>query len=496
MGTPKVTCARCAVGGERYGGTVKDVAIIGGGVVGCAIAREASRYRLDVCLFEREVEVGFGTSKANSGIIHGGHHTAPGTLKAELVWRGNRMWRDLARELGFGFRQNGDLTVAFDDQELQTLQAIEELGAERGVTGLELWGPDRIHREEPNVTREALGALLGPTAGVVNPYEACFALIDDAVDNGIELRVAAGVDAIEIADDHLVVFSDGERTPVRVVINAAGLFADHVSRMVGLDDLVIGARKGEEYLLDRRLAGIVKHTIFPCPTRTSKGVLVIPTFDGTIMVGPTADPVDDKDDLSTTAEGGSRVFEMARRLVPGISERDCIAEFAGLRAITPDDDFVIGPTAVPGFFNVAGIQSPGLTAAPAIAELIVDMIAESGLDLEPKPELTPPAPRPVRVSELTVPELEMLAFRDCRYAHVVCRCELVTEGEIADAIGRGARTLDGLKFRTRAGMGRCQGGFCTSRCMQLLADAQGVSMADVTKRGPGSWIVREREEAG
>jgi glycerol-3-phosphate dehydrogenase len=494
MVSAKVTCATCAPGGERYGGTVKDVAIVGGGVVGCAIARELSRYRLDVCLFEREVEVGFGTSKANSGIIHGGHHTASGTLKADLVWRGNRMWRDLAGELGFGFLQNGDLTVAFDDEELRTLEEIEAIGAERGVTGLELWSPDRIHREEPNVSREALGALLGPTAAVVNPYEACFALIDDAVDNGVELRVGTSVDEIEVADDHLVIFSDGDRTPVRAVINAAGLFADHISRMVGLDDLVIGARKGEEYLLDKRLSGIVEHTIFPCPTPTSKGVLVIPTFDGTIMVGPTADTVDDKEDLSTTTEGASQVFDMARRLVPGISERDCIAEFAGLRAIAPNDDFVIGPTAVPGFINVAGIQSPGLTAAPAIAEMIVGVLVDSGLDLDPKPDLNRPAPRPVRVSELTVPELEIQAFRDPRYAHVVCRCELVTEGEIADAIDRGARTLDGLKFRTRAGMGRCQGGFCTSRCMQLLADAADGPMSEVTKRGPGSWIVRERED--
>jgi glycerol-3-phosphate dehydrogenase len=212
------------------------------------------------------------------------------------------------------------------------------------------------------------------------------------------------------------------------------------------------------------------------------------------MVGPTAEPIDDKEDLTTTTEGGNRVFDMARRLVPGISERDCIAEFAGLRAVSAGDDFVIGPTAVPGFFNVAGIQSPGLTAAPAIAEMVVELLGDAGLDLDPRRELAPSAPRPVRASELTTPELEMLAFRDRRYAHVVCRCELVTEGEIADAIDRGARTLDGLKFRTRAGMGRCQGGFCTSRCMQLLADDQGVPLSEITKRGPGTWIVRARED--
>ncbi len=472
---------------------VKDVVVIGGGVVGCAIARALTHYRIDVALVEREVEVGFGTSKANSGIIHAGHHTTPGTVKGELVWRGNQMWQDLANELGFGFFQNGDLTIAFDEDELLTLETIESIGKERGVTGLELWGPDRIHREEPNVSKEALAALHGPTAAVVNPYEACFALIDDAVDNGLQLLVGRPVTAITPEGSHLVVHVGDEHIATRCVINAAGLYADRVCRMVGIE-LPIRARKGEEYLLDKRLSGIVRRTIFPCPTPTSKGILVIPTYDGTIMVGPTAELVDDKEDLSTTSAGAAHVFEMAQRLVPGISERDCIAEFAGLRAVAPDDDFVIGATRVPGFINAAGVQSPGLTAAPAIAEEIVALIADGGLDLSPKPDLKSPAPRPVRVSELGLSELEQLVFSDNRYAHIVCRCEMVTEGEIADAIERGARTLDGVKFRTRAGMGRCQGGFCTSRCMQLLSDAHDVPIHDITKRGPGTWVVCEREE--
>ena len=470
---------------------VKDVVIVGGGVVGCAIARELTRYKLDVALLEGEVEVGFGTSKANSGIIHGGHHTSPGTVKGRLVWRGNQLWRTLATQLGFGFLQNGDLTVAFDDAELQTLEEIETVGQERGVTGLELWGPDRIHREEPNVSMDALGALFGPSAAVVNPYEACFALIDDAVANGLDLRTAAPVTEIHVEGSHLVVEFGGTRLSTRSVVNAAGVHADRICRMVGLD-LPIRARKGEEYLLDKRLEGIVRRTIFPCPTPTSKGVLVIPTYDGTIMVGPTAEIVEDKSDLSTTSAGAARVFGLAQRLVPGISERDCIAEFAGLRAVAPGDDFVIGATDVPGFFNVAGIQSPGLTAAPAIAEEVVGLLAGAGLDAAPRSDLQAPMPRPVRVSELDVSKLEGLAFQDPRFAHVVCRCEFVTEGEIADAIDRGARTLDGLKFRTRAGMGRCQGGFCTSRCMQLLSDAHDVPLPEITKRGPGSWIVCER----
>jgi len=278
-----------------------------------------------------------------------------------------------------------------------------------------------------------------------------------------------------------------------MVVNAAGVHAEVIARLVGLTEPVIRGRKGEEYLLDKRLAGIVSRTIFPCPTPTSKGILVIPTFDETIMVGPTAEAVEDLEDVRTSATGSETVFALARRLVPGISERDCIAEFAGVRAVTPNNDFLIGPTDVPGFVNVAGIQSPGLTAAPSIAELVVQILAEEGLNLSLRSDFRGSMPRPVHAALLSIEELAELATKDPQYAHVVCRCELVTEAEIRDAFVRGARTLDGLKFRTRAGMGRCQGGFCTSRSMNLLAEMSGQPMTEVTKRGSGSWIVREPE---
>ncbi|MDJ0955184.1 MAG: NAD(P)/FAD-dependent oxidoreductase [Acidimicrobiia bacterium] len=471
---------------------MKDVTIIGGGVIGCAIARELTRYRLDVLLVESEVEVGFGTSKSNSGIIHGGHHTEPGTLKGELAWAGNQRWVRLAQELGFGFRRNGDLTVAFDESDVEVLERIALQGRERDIPGVEIWGPERIRLEEPNLNQDIIAAVDGPTAGVVNPYEACFALIECAVANGLELRVNAPVTAIEQGADGLLVHAGGDEIPTRFVINAAGVHAEKVARMVGLLEPSIRGRKGEEYLLDKRLAGIVQRTIFPCPTPNSKGILVIPTFDGTIMVGPTAQAVEDLDDVTTTAVGAASTFDLARRLVPGISERDCIAEFAGVRAVAADNDFVIGPTSVAGFFNAAGIQSPGLTAAPAIAELLVTMLGDAGLDLSPRPEFRRTMPRPVHAASISIGELTELAERDRDFARVVCRCELVTEAEIHDAIRRGARTLDGLKFRTRAGMGRCQGGFCTPRCMQLLAaDADG-GMSDITKRGDGSWLVLDR----
>jgi glycerol-3-phosphate dehydrogenase len=472
-----------------------DVLIVGGGVVGCAIARELSRYRLRVALVERACEVGLGTSKANSGIIHGGHRAHDGTRKGPLEWRGNRLWAELAEELPFGFERIGDLTVAFDVDEVATLHALLEQGRRRGVPGLELWDGERLRREEPSLSADIVAALHAPTTAVVNPYEACFTLAESAVRNGLELFLETTVTAIDRAEGGFVVQTDrAGALGARFVVNAAGLFGDDVARMVGLDGTTLRARKGEEYLLDKRLAGSVRRVVFPCPSPTSKGILVIPTFDGTLMVGPTATPAE-KDDLTTTALGSAEVFEGARRLAPGISEGDCIAQFAGLRAVAEGDDFVIGPTSVPGFYNVIGIQSPGLTAAPAIALDVVAGLSGEGLPLDPKDDFVPGLEPPVRFVAMTHEERERLVRSDPRYARIACRCEVVTEGEVLDAIVRGARTMDGIKFRTRAGMGRCQGGFCAWRCMHLLSAAAGMPIERVTKRGGGSWIAIPRVEA-
>ena len=276
------------------------------------------------------------------------------------------------------------------------------------------------------------------------------------------------------------------------MVNAAGLYAGEIAEMAGVRTFTIHPRKGEEYLLDKRLQGLVKRVIFPCPTPVSKGILIIPTYDGTIMVGPTADPVEDKGDLTTSTTGAEAVFAQVQELAPGISARDCIAEFAGLRAAADGEDFIIGPTARQGFINVAGIQSPGLTAAPAIAEMVVDILRDEGLVMDANPAFEPALPKPVKFAALSTADQMALSDCDRRYAHLACRCELVTEGEVVDAIERGARTLDGIKFRTRAGMGRCQGGFCTARCMQLLARTRDIPMTAVTKKGSGSWLVIDR----
>ncbi len=467
-----------------------DVAIVGGGVTGCAIARALSRYRVRTALLEKQAEVAFGTTKTNSGIIHAGHQTAAGTLKGELEVRGNRMFDDLARELNFGFRRIGEIVVAMTEADLPALEDLQRLGQSRSVPGLEIWTREKLRREEPNLSSALVGALVAPTAGVVNPYEFAFALVENAMENGLDLKVDSPVVRIDVEDHGLTVHTPRERVRTRFVVNAAGVFADAIAALVGLDDFTIRPRKGEEYMLDRRLKGLVKRVVFPVPKKTTKGTLIIPTYDGTMMVGPTAQDVDDREDVTTTYAGSDEVFGFVKKLCPSITERDCIAEFAGLRAVSSTNDFIIGPTAVPGFINVAGMQSPGLTAAPAIAEYVLDILGREGLGLVSREDFVPHVAGPPRFAQLPTDEQRRLIEGDPRFSKIVCRCELVTEAEIHDAIDHGARTLDGIKFRSRAGMGRCQGGFCTSRAMDILARRLEVPVESITKRGGGSWIVR------
>ncbi|MCK5800861.1 MAG: NAD(P)/FAD-dependent oxidoreductase [Deltaproteobacteria bacterium] len=474
-----------------------DVAIIGGGVSGCAIARELSRYRLRVILLERQAEVGFGTTKTNSGIIHAGHHSSPETLKGRLVVRGNALFDQLHEALGFGFRRVGEIVVARTEDDLATLKDLQRLGEEKGVPDLEMWKPKRLQREEPNLSRKLLGALYAPTAGVINPYEFAFALIESAVDNGVELWVDSPVEAIETDPDGEVLHLDTPkgRVSTRFAINAAGIFADHVAALVGLDDFAIHPRKGEEYMLDKRLKGLVRHLVFPTPTKVSKGVLIIPTYDGTLMVGPTADDTDDRYDVSTSEAGSKKIFDFIQKICPAIRSRDTITEFAGLRAVASGNDFIIGPTKVRGFINVAGIQSPGLTAAPAVAEHVAKILRDEGLELKRKNSFRPHVRRVERFASLDTEGRQAAIARDKRFARVICRCELITEAEIEDAIDHGARTLDGIKFRSRAGMGRCQGGFCTSRCLNILSRRLDQPIETLTKRGGGSWLVTPLENA-
>lgn len=473
-----------------------DVAIVGGGVIGCAIARELSRYHLDVVLLERNAEVAFGTTKTNSGIIHPGHDTPATTLKGRLVVRGNAMFDQLKRELNFGFERIGALTWIRDPEDVPALQALLQQGIEKGVPGLEWWDQDRLRREEPNLARDLLAAIHAPSGGVINPYEFCFALIESAMKNGVELRVDCPVSSITAVDGYLEVGTPMGPLASRFVLNCAGVHSDVIARMVGCEDVRIVHRKGEEYMLDKRLQGVIRRLVFPLPTRKTKGTLIIPTYDGTLMVGPTAHDVPDKEDVATTPAGAAEIFEYVSRLCPSIHPSDAITAFAGLRAVSDSGDFIIGPTSTRGFLNVAGIQSPGLTSAPSIAKYVRDLLREEGLPLHDKDDFDPYVDGPPRFAQRSHADQAALVAADPRFGRIVCRCELVTEAEIHAAIDHGARTIDGVKFRCRAGMGRCQGGFCTSRIVTILSDRLGIPPEQVTKRGGGSWILMPMDAPG
>ncbi len=480
-----------------------DVVIIGAGVVGAAIARQLSRYKLKVALLEKEADVSFGTSKANSGIIHGGFHAEPGTLKSKFAAKANRMFDGLCEELDFPFERRGELMVAFSEEDIRVLQTYYERGQANNVPYMELLGRERTLELEPNLSQDIVGALHAPTAGIICPYEYCFALVGNAVENGVELLLnhkvtwigKKGRDSFEIETEA------GTTLKSQFVVNAAGLYADEIAGFVGVADFKILPRKGEEYLLDRRVGTLVKKVIFPVPSKTSKGMLVIPTVDGPVMVGPTALDIDNKDDYSTTREGLNSVFEHAQKMVPAIRQSDIITSFVGLRPAATGGDFIIGKTKVTGFINAAGIQSPGLTASPVIGEFVKDILLREGLKLEADPTFDPSKrKRFTKVRHLIdsrdYDKLREVIKKDKEYSKLVCRCENVTEAEIVAAIKRGHITMDGIKFATRAGTGRCQAGFCTSRIMEILHRETGMSFDQITKKGPGSEVVLKELQKG
>ena len=348
--------------------------------------------------------------------------------------------------------------LAMAPDQVPTLEHYRRQGVERGVNGLEIWDGERVRREEPALSNGVVAGLHAPTAGVVNPYEVCFSLIESARVNGVEILVDSPVEGITRDGDGVFNLLAGQRVVhARFVVNAAGAVRQR-GRPHGRRRQLPHPPPQRRGIPARQTAqGLVKRIIFPCPTPQSKGILVIPTYDGTLMVGPTAVFVEDKDERTTSAAGGDEIFSAVRRFVPGISERDCIAEFAGLRAVADGEDFIIGPSAQKGFINCAGIQSPGLTASPAIAERIAAILRDEGLEMAPDPAFQPRISKRVLFASLPLAEQVRLAAEDSRYGRIGCRCEQISEREIIDAIHAGARTLDGIKFRTRAGMGRCQG---------------------------------------
>ena len=462
-----------------------DVAVIGAGVTGCAAARELSRWNLAVCVAEREEDVCSGTSKANSAIVHAGFDAEPGSLKARFNVEGNRMMEELSKELDFEFKRNGSLVLSFDPEAHPALEALYEKGQANGVEGLRIISGDEARQMEPNLTDAVAEALYAPTGGIVCPFGLTIALAENACDNGVEFLFNTGIQDIRRENGEYVLEAADCRIRAAIVVNAAGVYADVFHNMVSERKLHITPRKGDYCLLDKEAGGHVSHTIFQLPTAMGKGILVTPTVHGNLLLGPTAVDVDDPNGVDTTAAGLAEVAEKAALGVEDLPLRQVITAFAGLRAHEDGHEFIIEEVAdAPGFFDCAGIESPGLSSAPAIGQLVAAQVSQA-LHLPENPDFCPtrqaiPDPR-----KLSFEARQALVARDPAYGRIICRCEEISEGEIREAIRRGARSLDGVKRRTRAGMGRCQGGFCAPRVMELL-EQSGIPWQQLTAKAGGT----------
>lgn len=472
-----------------------DVAVIGAGVVGSLITRELSKYNLKVALLERCNDCAMGATKANSAIVHAGFDAKPGTLKAKLNVRGVELMKSFCKELNVPLQNNGALVVAFTEEELPHLDDLVERGKANGVPGVKVINRDELVELEPNIGETAIGALLAPTSSIVCPYELTIAGVENAVTNGAEFIRNCKVEAISFADGEFTLSTTQGEIKATYVINAAGVHAGKVAALIGDNSIEIVVRHGDYYLLDKSQGTLVSHTIFQCPTKMGKGVLVSPTVDGNLIVGPSAQDIEDGDDVATTAEGLDKIYTNAIKSVPAVSLRNAITSFSGNRAHPTTDDFVIGSSSVnKNFINAAGIESPGLSSAPAIAEMVEGIILELTGGLEKKADYNPIRPEPVRFRHMTTEQRAELIAKNKAYGRIVCRCETITEGEILDAIHApaGARDVDGVKRRTRAGMGRCQGGFCGSKVVEILARELGTDMNEITKFGGQSKIMYDR----
>lgn len=471
-----------------------DAVIIGGGSVGCAVARYLSRYRLSICLVERGEDVCVGTSKANSAICHAGFDAPVGSAKARFNVEGSRMMEGLSQELDFPYRRCGSLVLCFDEAELPHLRELLERGVQNGVEGLEILDRAALRALEPAVSDKAVAALWAPTGAVLCPFGMTIALAENAAANGCAFRFNTEVARIERRDGFFRLHTGGDCIDTRVVISAAGVYGDALHNQLCADKLTIVPRRGEYCLLDRTCGQLVQHTIFQLPSAMGKGVLVTPTVHGNLLVGPTAVDQPDKDRTATTAEGLRSVAETAAKSVENLPMRDVITSFAGLRAHLsgPEDDFIVGES-TDGFFEAVGIESPGLSSAPAIGRYLAELAAAKLHAAEKEDFIARrrdmPHPR-----EMDFASRQDLIARDPAYGQVICRCEGVTEGEIRDAIRRvpGARSLDGVKRRVRAGMGRCQGGFCGPKVMELLSRELHVPITALTKGGGESRLLAGR----
>ena len=472
-----------------------DVAVIGAGVVGSLITRELSKYNIRIALLERCNDCAMGATKANSAIVHAGFDAKPGTLKAKLNVRGVELMKKFCKELNVPLKNNGALVVAFSEEEIPHLEELLKRGEQNGVPELRIVKRDELKQLEPNIGDTAVGALVAPTSSIVCPYELTIAGVENAVTNGAEFIRNCEVTGIKSENEEFVLSTTAGEITAKYVINAAGVHSGKIAKLIGDNSVEIIVRHGDYYLLDKSQGTLASHTVFQCPTKMGKGVLVSPTVDGNLIVGPSASDIDDGDDVATTSEGLDKIYNAATKSVPAVSLRNAITSFSGNRAHPATDDFIIGSSDVNrNFINVAGIESPGLSSAPAIAEMVEGIMTELTGGMEKKENFDPIRPEPVRFRHMSTEERAKLIEKNKAYGRIVCRCETITEGEILDAIHApaGARDVDGVKRRTRAGMGRCQGGFCGSKVVEILARELGVPMNEITKFGGESKIMYDR----
>ncbi len=469
-----------------------DVAIIGGGVIGCAIARELSKYKLDIILLEKENDVSNGASKANSGIVHGGYDAKHGTMKGYFSRKGNRMFRDLDQELNFGYLECGSLVVGFTEEDLEELLRLKANGEKNGVDDLKIIERDEILALEPHINPQVKYALYCPSAGITSPYEMTIALAENAIKNGVEFWFNSEVtDLVKDGESFIVECSDKD-LKASYVINAAGLYSDMIPQMLGMNEFSIHPRKGEYILMNKNQGHLVNGVVFQTPSPKGKGILVTRTYHGNLMLGPNAQEVQDRDEVGTGLDALEYIVKTARHSVEDFDLKYTLTSFAGLRASSNLKDFIIGESQVNGFFNVAGIESPGLTSSPAIAVYVADLLKTSGLEMMKDPDFDPYRKPIIRKKG---PDFDGSLDHEDPDKHIICRCEQVTEGEIIDAMNRGIRIdhVDGIKRRTRCTMGACQGNFCSPRVTQVIARQLGISPDQVTKRGHGSLELPPRE---
>lgn len=469
-----------------------DVIIIGAGVSGAATARELSRYKVKACVIEKEEDVCCGTSKANSAIVHAGYDAAEGSLMAKLNVRGNQMMEQLSKDLDFPFKKNGSLVVCLHEEDMPNLQALYDRGVANGVKELRILNREELKEMEPNISDQAYAALYAPTAGIVCPFNLNIAMAENANVNGVEFKFDTEVTDLKPIDEGWEIHTNNGVFQTRYVVNAAGVYADKFHNMVSEKKIHITPRRGDYCLLDKSAGSHVSKTIFALPGKYGKGILVAPTVHGNLILGPTAIDIEDKEGTNTTREGLDQVIERAEMNVKNIPLRQVITSFAGLRAHEDGHEFLIGEVEdAKGFIDCAGIESPGLTSAPAIGELVAELVT-GYLCAKKKQHFEEKRKGLVNPKNLSREAYQELIRENPAYGNVICRCETVTEGEIVEAIHRliPAKSLDGVKRRTRAGMGRCQAGFCSPKTMEILAREWKVPMETITKAGKDSRLIR------